>query len=65
MHSIKTDVKANTLEGSLSGVKHVLVDQEGNCVIDSLSSKSKPSGDNVFKLKGNNVVKTNLSKQIL
>ena len=65
VHSLTTDVKANTLEGTLSGVKHVLVDQEGNCAIDSLATKSKPTGDNVFKLKGDNVVKTNLSKQIL
>ena len=39
-----------------------MVDQEGNCVIDSLSSKSKPKGDNVFKVRGDNVVKTNLSE---
>ena len=58
---MKDDIKANTLEGTLSGVKHVMVDQEGNCVIDSLSSKSKPKGDNVFKVRGDNVVKTNLS----
>ena len=55
-------MKANTLEGALSGIKHVMVDQAGNCVIDSLASKSKPKGDNVFKVRGDNVVKTNLSE---
>ena len=62
LHSIKTNSKANSVEGSLSGVKHVMVDQEGTCIIDSLAKKSTPKGDNVFKLKGDNVVKTCLSE---
>ena len=44
-------------------LKQVVVDQQGNCAIDMLTSKKQPT--DIFKLRGDNVVKTYMHEGML
>ena len=50
-------------DSPLYKLKQVIVDQQGNCAIDILTSKKQPT--DIFKLRGDNVVKTYMHEGML